>query len=257
MLGPSKKAAHMAIEAIEKLPAACSVTGHAPYSTTPELLHYIKERSDAGKSIFSLHVAENPDEALLLMHGKGCFVDFLQERDAFDGTFPLSKNKSVIECLHDKHLLDANTICVHCVHVDNSEIEILAQSKSHICLCPQSNKFLNVGEAPLYKFLEYSILPCLGTDSVASNPVPDMWQEMALLSHRNPGVDAAIILRMATLGGAIAMQRELDYGSLENGRSANFLVIRDKNLKYVQDERELLTALTFMGRPSSIERACV
>ena len=115
---------------------------------------------------------------------------------------------------------------------------------------------MKVGQAPLYKFLEYSILPCLGTDSITSNPVPDLWQEMALLSQKNSGVDAAMILRMATLGGAKAMHRELDYGSLENGRSANFLIIQDKNLKYVNSERELLSALTFMGRPSSIVRTC-
>jgi len=255
MLGPSKKAAQMAMKTLDAMPADCAVTGHAPYSTTPELLQYIKKSSSTRNTIFSLHVAENPDEALLLMHGMGCFVDFLKERDAFDGTFPITKSESVIEYLHDSNLLDTNTICVHCVHVDTNEIDILAESGSYVCLCPQSNKFLNVGEAPLYKFLDYSILPCLGTDSIASNPVPDMWQEMALLSQRNPSVDAATILRMATLGGARAMQRESDYGSLQNGRSANFLMIQDKNLNYVQSEQELLSALILMGRPGSIERA--
>ncbi len=256
MLGPSKKATQMAIEALAAIPADCAVTGHAPYSTAPELLQYIKKRSRAKNTIFSLHVAENPDEALLLLQGKGCFVDFLREREAFDGTFPIAKSKSVIEYLYDSNLLDANTLCVHCVHIDNNEIAILGQSKSHICLCPKSNDFLNVGEAPLYKFLDHGILPCLGTDSIASNPVPDMWQEMALLSQKYPGVDAETILLMATLGGAKAMQREFDYGSLKKGHSANFLVIQDKNLNYVRNERELLRTLTLMGRPATIERAC-
>lgn len=255
MLGPSQEATSTAIEALDTLPEAIHITGHAPYSTSPELLQSIKNRCRLQETVFSLHVAENPDESLLLFEGKGCFYEFLKERGALDGTFPLAEERggSVIEYLHTLGILDTHTVCVHCVHVSSDEIKLLAQAKSHVCLCPGSNRFLGVGRAPLEQFLEHAILPALGTDSIASNPVLDLWREMALLRREYPDVAAEDVLSMATLGGARALHRDTDYGSLECGRSADFLHVQDERFDRLRGPEHLLDMLTSMGRPDSIE----
>jgi cytosine/adenosine deaminase-related metal-dependent hydrolase len=254
MLGPSRGAQQAAIKTIQTLPPDRSVTGHAPYSTTPELLRYIKKRCNEQGEIFSLHLAENRDEALLLVKNDGCFPQFLKERGAWDDTFPIPgiDSNGVVGYLQTLGIFDEKTICVHCVHLTTRELEIITSTKAHICLCPGSNKFLGVGRAPLEQILDHTILPALGTDSIASNPDLDMWLEMALLREEHPGVAPEMILAMATLGGAKAMQRENDYGSLEEGREASFLHVQGREYEGVEDADQLLDLLTSSGRPESI-----
>lgn len=256
MLGPSKLSTEAVKSAIQKLPSNQSVTGHAPYSTSPELLRFIKTRCHNNNQLFSLHLAENPDEALLLSEGRGCFSQFLKERGGWDDTFPVHgiDSKGVVGYLHDLGILDERTVCVHCVHVTDAEIRIISDSGAHVCLCPASNKFLSVGTAPLEQLLQNSILPALGTDSIASNPNLDMWEEMALLRESHPDVSPAIIFSIATLGGALAMHYEESYGSLAPGRKSCILHIQDSCYEELGSPEQLLDQLTSHGRPDSIIR---
>ncbi len=256
MLAPSQKAQQAVIASFADLPNDISVTGHSPYSTGPDLLKFIKERCRQQETIFSFHLAENEDEALLLIHGEGCFVNFLKQRGAWDKTYPVQgiDSRGVVGYLEDLNLLDAETLCVHCVHLTDEEIRVVAGAGAHICLCPGSNRFLSVGTAPLGKILAAGVLPALGTDSIASNTVLDLWQEMCILRQEHPNVDSASILAMATLGGAMALHREADYGSLAPNRSASFLHIQGKEYEGVGDTRQLLDRLVSCGRPESISR---
>ncbi len=254
MLGPSKTAQQAAVSAIQNLPSNQAVTGHAPYSTTPELLKYIKERCHRRGDLFSLHLAENPDEALLLVKGGGCFSQFLKERGGWDDTFPIPgiDSSGVVGYLHELGILDKRTICVHCVHLTTKEIKIIADSHAHVCLCPGSNRFLSVGTAPLEQFLEHRILPALGTDSIASNTKLDIWQEMSLLREMYPDVSPEHIFSMATLGGAKAMHRDSDYGSLAQGKKTRILHVQGFPYDEVSSANQLLDLLTSCGRPDSI-----
>lgn len=255
MLGPSKSAEHAAITAIQELPKEQPVTGHAPYSTTPELLRYIKKRSIIQKSLFSLHLAENPDESLLLTRAEGCFAQFLKDRGGFDTTFPIPgiDSSGVVGYLEKLGILDEKTICVHCVHLSRDEMKIISHSHAHVCLCPGSNRFLSVGIAPLEELLDLNILPALGTDSITSNPGLDMWNEMALLRKNHPDVSADTILAIATLGGAKALHRDKVFGSLEKGRTSSILHVQGTQYEEAVNTEQLLDRLTSCGRPESID----
>jgi cytosine/adenosine deaminase-related metal-dependent hydrolase len=61
---------------------------------------------------------------------------------------------------------------------------------------------------------------CLGTDSLASVETLDLVEEMALLQAQFPELDPAVIVRMATAGGAEALGLD-DLGAIEPGRSAD------------------------------------
>ncbi len=254
LLGPTEKATDVMSGILNNLSTEKQPTGHAPYSTAPRLLQNIKEHTLKKGTLFSLHVAENPDESLLLFQGKGCFFDFLQERDALDGTFPLPKDRylSVIDYLEKTHILDDKTICVHCVYVNDADIKIIAKKRSHVCLCPSSNKFIGVDVAPLKAFLAGNILPALGTDSTASNPQMNMWHEMELLRREFADVPSATILAMATIAGAKALGRETDYGSIEAGKSSHFLGVEDEKISTATCEKELLDILTSIEKPEKV-----
>jgi cytosine/adenosine deaminase-related metal-dependent hydrolase len=255
MLGPSKAAEASAIIAIDFLSKDIAITGHAPYSTSPGLLRHIKKRSLAQNDIFSIHLAENSDEALLLTKAQGCFVKFLKDRNGFDGSFPIPgiDTSCVLSYLDELGILDRGTLCVHCVHLSHKDIEILAQSKTHVCLCPGSNRFLSVGVAPLEQLLESGILPALGTDSISSNPVPDIWEEMTLLRSQHLAVSDENIIKIATLGGAVALHREEHYGTISKGRRARILLIQDPKYVGAQNGSQLLERITSCGRPEKVE----
>jgi cytosine/adenosine deaminase-related metal-dependent hydrolase len=201
---------------------------HAPYSTHPELIRALKERARRLHQPFPIHVAEPDSEAEMLTRGDGELFAFLAGRRFLEQPYhppaPID-NPGSVRYLHDLGVLDADTLCVHCVHVDFAEVQILEATGTRVCLCPGSNRYLRVGTAPVGMFLAHSILPALGTDSAASNPELSLWREMRLLREDHPAVDPAAVFAMATLGGAMALGLGEHFGSLDSGRFGRMLAI--------------------------------
>lgn len=199
-------------------------TGHALYSTCPALLRGLKARATRLGHVFPLHTAESAEEIELLRSGSGPFRAFLEQRGLWDGFFqPMGRRGGAVRWLQQQGLLDSRTLCVHCVHIEEEEISLLAQSGAKVCLCPGSNRSLGVGKAPVSSLLKNGILPAIGTDSLASNPTVSLWHELRLLAEDQPTLAPADILRMATLGGATALGLHEQLGSLEPGKEAILL----------------------------------
>jgi cytosine/adenosine deaminase-related metal-dependent hydrolase len=218
-----------------------SCTAHAPYSTTPVLMQKIKNEADRQGHIFSIHAAESRQEIEFLQTGTGHFLDFLRERGAWDNSFSAPGMGSV-QYLENLGILNDKTLCVHVVHVDHGEVEILASRKAKICLCPGSNRFLGVGKAPVTEFLAHGILPALGTDSKASNSVLSIWREMRLLREDHPGLSPETVFSMATRGGAEAWGVDSEMGTLEPEKHAQILTVPcDGNVKSSEDILEYMT----------------
>jgi cytosine/adenosine deaminase-related metal-dependent hydrolase len=225
-LGLRTQAAAAALRGLRDELDAQPCTGHALYSTHPALLHALKARAKRLGHIFPIHTAESAAEIELLRTGGGEMRDFLEERGFWDGSFqPLGEHGGAVTCLHQHGLLDSRTLCVHCVHLTNEEIALLAAAEAKVCLCPGSNAYLGVGTAPAGRLLRQGILPALGTDSLTSNPELSIWREMRLLAEAQPSLDPAEIVRMATLGGAMALGVEQQLGSLEEGKDAAVLCV--------------------------------
>ena len=253
-LAPTGPATEAAKAVIARLHDSVIATAHAPYSTSPELLRILKKRTKRLGQVFSLHVSESIEEIEFLRSATGSFRDFLERRGAWDGTFSDNDDnlEGTVMYLRQLGILDSMTLCVHCVHITENEIRLLANSGAHICLCPGSNRFLRVGKAPVQNMLKYGLLPALGTDSIASNETLDLWREMRILREDHPGIDPGKILEMASLGGAAALQCADDFGSLSPGRRAVFLEVNPEGLDRVISESQLADILTLNGRPQEV-----
>ncbi len=222
---------------------ARSCTGHASYSTGAPLLEALKHRAEINGQLFSIHVAETDVENQLVRTNSGPMRDFLEKRGVWHDSFESTgiDKSGAVQYLQQLDLLNAATLCIHCVHVSDAEIELLAGNRAKVCLCPGSNRFLGVGKAPVAKFLGASLLPALGTDSLASNPVLSIWNEMRLLAQDHPEVTPEAILSMATLGGAQALGLERDFGRLAQGMSARMLLVTmEESLKTPRQVLEFL-----------------
>ncbi|MDF1615342.1 amidohydrolase family protein [Desulfurivibrio dismutans] len=224
LLGFSGAAQDAALARLAGQPAELCCTGHALYSTGPELFRALKKRAGGDSCRFPVHVAESAAEEEFLAHGGGPLRDFLVER-GLDLTAFRPPNRSAVAWLDRLGLLDEQTICVHGVRVSREDISLLAARRSGVCLCPGSNRYLGVGRAPLPDYLAADILPALGTDSQASNHGFSLWHEMKVLREDHPGVEPATVLAMATLAGARLLGREGETGVIAPGVSSALLAV--------------------------------
>jgi 5-methylthioadenosine/S-adenosylhomocysteine deaminase len=124
-----------------------------------------------------------------------------------------------------------NVVLAHCVHVDDSEIEILRQTGTHVAHCPSSNLKLGSGVARVPEMLSRGVSVSLGADGAPCNNRLDMFTEMRIAAlmqkvlHGPLVMPAATALRMATIGGARALGLGDEIGSLEIGKRADLQVI--------------------------------
>ncbi len=72
--------------------------------------------------------------------------------------------KRVVERWNDYGILHPKSIAVHCVHVDDKEIDILADTKVAVVHNPESNMGNAVGCTPAMKMMERGVNVGLGTD---------------------------------------------------------------------------------------------
>ncbi len=252
VLGRSPRTRRAILQKLRNAPDSMVYTVHAPYSTHPELIRSVKDRSRQLNHPFSIHVAEPDSENDMIRSGSGELFEFLLHRGFIEQSYtppaPGDRQGSV-HYLDSLGVLDRLTLCVHCIHVSRQEVQILAESGAKVCLCPGSNRYLNVGKAPVQLFLDHGILPALGTDSRASNPELSIWREMRLLKQENPGLYPSDILAMATMGGAAALGLAQDYGSLEPGRKSQFLALE---LPQGVDTEEAVLAFLVAGKAKKI-----
>ena len=134
-------------------------------------------------------------------------------------------------------LLGPGFIGVHCIHLADEDIELLATTGCSVAHCPTSNLKLASGVAPVARMRQLGINVGLGTDGAASNNRLDMFGEMrlaALLAKGNSG-DASTLpareaLRMATLDGATALGLGREIGSITPGKAADLVAVSLKGL---------------------------
>ncbi|MCL5060927.1 MAG: TRZ/ATZ family hydrolase [Candidatus Thermoplasmatota archaeon] len=129
-------------------------------------------------------------------------------------------------------LLGPNFIGVHAVHMNDAEIELLAQHGCHVAHCPSSNLKLASGLAPVTQLMRAGVNLGLGTDGAASNNRLDLFAEMRLAALLAKGVSgdaaalpAAAALQMATLDGARALNLDSQIGSIVPGKRADLVAV--------------------------------
>lgn len=251
LLAPTTAMVDAALEKLAVIGDDQVVAAHAPYSTAAEVLVAVKARCRRFGQVFSVHCAESREEVEFVRGGDGAFARFLKEKRggdlavSFDGR-GFCGSGAYLQALG---LLDAKTLLVHGVHLSEEELRMVAASGSQICLCPGSNRALGVGRAPLAEMLAAGLLPALGSDSLASNRSLEMWREMRLLAEDHSLVAPQLILAMATLGGARALHRQADFGSLAPGRLARMLAVDSPDLAKCTTALDICRELVNGGRP--------
>ena len=127
-------------------------------------------------------------------------------------------------------LLEPEDFLAHGVHLDGSEVGLLAETGAGVVHCPASNMKLASGMAPVQRLLDAGVPVALGTDGAASNNDLSMFDELRdaamlgkLAADDASAVPAAAAVRMATAGGAAVL--DLPGGRVEPGAAADLAVV--------------------------------
>jgi len=167
-----------------------------------------------------------------------------------------------IEYLSTLGLTAPHIALAHCVHLKENEMNILAQTGTHVLHCPSSNLKLGSGIASIAEMLTRGISVSLGADGAPCNNRLDMFTEMrtaALLQKVSHGADvlpARRILRMATIEGARALGQAEEVGTLENGKRADLIMIELERL-HLTPIPDIISTIVYAAEAADVKTVLI
>ena len=192
-----------------------------------------------------------------------------------DEVYDVEKKYGVrpVQQLKQTGVLQQGTILAHCGWITKNEILDLKNAGVGVAHCPVSNmKIATGGFAPLPELLDANVPVGLGTDGAASNNTLDMFETMKFcaLVHKNHRWDPTVlpaqtVVDLATLGGAMCLGMQHTLGSIEEGKTADLIMIDMKaphltplhdplsQLVYATKGTDVCTTIV-NGRPLMIEK---
>jgi 5-methylthioadenosine/S-adenosylhomocysteine deaminase len=188
------------------------VAPHSTYSCNPETLQKSLEVATKHGVPLHTHCSETRDE-----------VYDVEKRY---GVRPVEQLKKI-------GLLQKGTILAHCGWITKNEILEMKNAGVVVSHCPVSNmKIATGGYAPIPELLDLHVPVGLGTDGAASNNTLDMFETMKFcaLVHKNHRWDPTVlpaqtVVDLATIGGATCLGLQQTLGSLEEGKTADLIMI--------------------------------
>ncbi|HEX9385864.1 MAG TPA: amidohydrolase [Anaerolineales bacterium] len=139
---------------------------------------------------------------------------------------------SAIQQLKLMGFLERPILAAHSITLQPADFSTVAERPFSVVFAPSSDMRNAAGIPPVVEMLAAGINVALGTDNVTNNNSYDMFKEMTLtgklmaLLKRDPSaIPTRSILDMATLGGARALGKEKEIGSLETGKKADLIAL--------------------------------
>jgi 5-methylthioadenosine/S-adenosylhomocysteine deaminase len=228
------------------------VSPHAPYTAGIDLY---RACLDLGLPV-STHLAETQAEHDWLVHGVGPL-------GSFAANLPEPPGQTGIRALAATGALSSSMSAAHCVTVDEEEIALLAAHDVAVVHCPRSNAMLGCGIAPLAELRAAGLRVGIGTDSPASTPGFDMFDELraAIAFARVRGRDVTALspteaLWLGTQGSAEALGMGEEVGSLTVGKRADLTILSLRDSPYLPWD-DPVAAVVLGGTPERVSRTIV
>lgn len=208
-------------------PLTLGVSPHAPYTLSDRLWERLGAWRRLHPAPLTVHMAESRAEVALFAHGGGPLVERFFPSVGW-GDLPLPAGPSPLAPLARHGALDG-ALLIHGCHLTPEDATRVAAASACICHCPRSNAYLGQPPAPVARWLALGIPVGLGTDSLASCPSLDLWEELAFayLWHRTTPepLTAEQLLTLATAGSARCLGWQTVAGALTPGRAADVIAV--------------------------------
>lgn len=214
---------------------------HSEYLTTPRTVEYFSAICKEEGGRVHLHLSETLREHTECKQRYG---------------------KTPAEWFRDLGTLDSPVLAAHCVHCEDTDLDIFVEKGVSLIHNPSSNMKLGSGFAPIVKALQKGVNVVLGTDGAASNNNLNMLEEMHLASviHNGYHRDATVVgpgqvMSMVTVNGALAQGRP-DTGELTVGKKADIVALSFDG-PHMFPALEVLPMLTYSAQGADVRMTMV
>jgi 5-methylthioadenosine/S-adenosylhomocysteine deaminase len=187
------------------------VLPHGTYTVSPDILTQAWELAGEFDALFHTHASETADEVATV-------------RERYGKTPP--------QHLDHLGLLTPRTSLAHCVHLNEGDIQLIAERGAAAVHCPISNLKMGSGIAPLPQMHAAGVSVLIGTDGAATGNDLDMWKQMrtAAIVHRGVHQDPTFnptekVVSAVTSRAAEALGIGDRFGSIETGKFADLILI--------------------------------
>jgi cytosine/adenosine deaminase-related metal-dependent hydrolase len=161
-------------------------------------------------------------------------------------------------------VLSERTTMAHGIWLTDADIERLGAARASVVHNPKSNTKLGSGIMPFRKLLDAGVNVALGSDGVASNDTPRMFDvmNMAALVHKVTTPDrrkwptADEILYAATVAGARSAMIGNETGSLEPGKKADMVILNMRSFNFTP-LNDVRNQLVYCENGASVEKVIV
>jgi len=205
------------------------VSPHSPYAVGPDLWAEVLADPILGDGAIAAHVAESPDEVMLLDEEAGPLAEAIRSVGRDPARWP-GGGPGVVSRLEAAGALRPGLVAAHCVQVHEGDAAILADHDVRVAHCPHSNVRLECGDAPIEMLHALGVTVGLGTDSPASAGAYDLRDEARwaaeAAARRGARPVASEMLALATMGSARVLGVHSQVGSLAPGKRADIVAIR-------------------------------
>ena len=140
------------------------------------------------------------------------------------------RNPNLIKEMFNDNLVD---IIIHGTKFNKNDLEKLIINNKSLVLCPRCNGYFGVGFPPISEILRLKIPISLGTDNLMVNNT-DLFEEIryfyrisrVLCSHdKQLKITSKDLMKMVTINAAKNFNLDKEYGSISNGKFADFFLI--------------------------------
>lgn len=218
------------------------VSADAPHTCNPDTIKLCVDLAKELNTGLHIHLAETIDE---------------------ESKIKSRYNKRSTEYLNDLEVFEVPVVLAHGIYVSDTDIEILKNIRGGISHNPISNCKLSSGICDVVKLRKNGINVGLGTDGIGSTTTMDMFEEMktaAYLQKVNTmepsSISAYDILKMATIEGAKVLGMENKIGTLEAGKKADMIFIKNDKL-HLCPENDVCANIVYSANGADVDTVMI
>jgi aminodeoxyfutalosine deaminase len=231
LLGLNPMVAPVNFENGRQLKAVCpptkSLSPHAPYSVSAELLRLIEREEEHDSTVLTIHNQESKAESEFTENGTG---DMLELYKAFgiDISWYKPSGKNSLHTTLPNLLGTFNLLLVHNTFTSAYDVQWAHTQHEHLywCLCPNANLYIEKTLPDVMMLRENKCRITIGTDSLASNYTLSVLDELKVLHKHFPEIPVAELLTWATKNGAEALKMN-ELGSFEKGKKPGVILLAE------------------------------
>ncbi len=198
---------------------SCSLSPHAPYSTSLPLIKHIATDCEIEAKPMTIHNQESEAENLFFKAKQGNYLRLYTTLNIPIDYFQASE-KSSLQTIADSFSKEVNTLLVHNTFTDQEDITVVHEKHEHIywCLCPNANLYIENTLPDIELLKQHNCKLTIGTDSLASNSSLSIIDEINVILKKYPTIGMEFLLQSATINGAQYLGIENQFGTFEKNK---------------------------------------